>query len=69
MKVVIPGYVVPVMSGSLEIGGKTVMLRPRDRWPIFAEGARELRGIEHMMGPLVVDYPAPPKRQPKQDGE
>lgn len=62
MKVVVPGFVAPIASARVEIAGKVILLRPRDKWPIFQEGAKELRGIEHLMGPLAVDYPAPEKK-------
>lgn len=61
MKVVIPGFVAPVAGARIELNGKTVFLRPKDRWPIFEEGAPELKGIEHLMGPLTVDFPAKQK--------
>jgi hypothetical protein len=58
MKVTIPGFVAPLAGARVDINGKTVFLRPKDRWPIFEEGASELKGIEHLMGPLTVDFPA-----------
>lgn len=57
MKVTIPGFVVPIAGARLEINGRIVFLRPRDKAPVFEVGAKELRGIEHLMGPLTVDYP------------
>ena len=58
MKVPIPGFVAPIAAARVDINGKTVFLRPKDRSPIFEEGAAELKGLEHLMGPLVVEYPA-----------
>ncbi len=62
MKVEIPGFVAPIASARIEIAGKIVFLRPKDRWPIFAADAKELHGIEHLMGPLFVDFPAAAKK-------
>lgn len=63
MKVTIPGFVAPIAGARLEINGRIVFLRPRDKAPIFEVGAKELRGIEHLMGPLTVDFPAPTRPQ------
>jgi hypothetical protein len=65
MKVTVPGFVAPIAGARIELNGRTVFLRPRDRWPIFEEGAAELKGIEHLMGPLQVDFPAAAKKQEK----
>lgn len=61
MKVQIPGFVAPVKAARVSINGTAVILRPRDHWPIFHEDAPELKGLEGLMGPLVVDYPAKAK--------
>lgn len=64
MKVVIPGYLAPTAAARIEIEGKPIILRPKDRWPIFEEGAPETKGIEHLLAPLTVDFPAEPIPEP-----
>jgi hypothetical protein len=71
MKVLIPGFLTPIAAAHVEVDGKRILLRPRDRWPVFEEGSNATKGIEHLLGPIVVDYPAPEKKAatPKKDTE
>lgn len=59
MEVDVPRLLVPKVAVFVHLNGQQVMLNPARRWPVFEVGARETRGIEHLLAPLDVDFAAP----------